>query len=1189
MHVSKKVAFHLTDAFFEGLKSAEVVALESNPETWLEELMGESATAIKNNSYKKYLPNNYNQNFYEDAFSFFVPTDKTIQFQISKEPENVNGLLYRFSGYSGNFEEETYLDLFIMQAAKKAGKSIASLEDYKTSMEMVRKASLPDDEKVKDKATKKYYLTYEIWDQIENAYRKGDLDAMDSLQRLTYTKNFEKYMLIERNKIMAHNMDSLMKKHILFTAIGAAHLPGNEGVINMLRAMGYTVEAVKSDVTKSSIKQMDKYGDMHTALNFKTKFLADSTIQVDAPGQMYEMNSRGLMYECLYTDMVNGSYYDMRRIKVYGTLLEQNAKFQLDRIDKLLYESIPGKIISKKNIKANDGSLGFDILNKTNRGDFQRYNIFATDEFIYIFKVSGTGDYVKSSEFDNYFKSIKFINSNSNGWKSFTPTYGGYEISVPSNYLYEKLVSVNYQIDKLSATEGSNSYLFNRSILNDYDYIEEDTFELNQLGRKFYEPLDYKLKSTQFGTYNTYPCIDISTKHKSNGSNLFVKIVIKDAQYFLMACKTNESNPPTNYFSSLKFKDFIYNSFQTYEDTLMHFSVKTDYKEEKLSSIEKLISEYAYFGKKAKSTNQYLSVREEKLFESPTTSENVKVEYYKSNDYVKYKSMDDIWKVQLDYYKLYSTLKITKKEIYERNKIPTMDFTLIDTNSIRSIRIRIMHKPGVLYVLSTMGDTLSKPSLWVTNFFDTFEPKDTVLAKSSFSDKLPDFFIDCASTDSTTKEKVKALYYEVKFEDKDADALMEFVASKNFNNVNADIKSSLIYSLGNLKSPKIIPFLKKEYPKYIDSTSLQLDILNALVSQKTKEGNLTFIQLLSVETPLTDDEYLIQRVFGPFYDSLEIAKVVYPALFEMTKYPEYKKNIYNLLSSLLDSALITPQSYVEQKKDILRYANEELKRQMASEENVANASSEGSNYNYNNAEVKAAEAAAKAAMDELFRQAASGATSDYTRSFEMNWSLLNYYNLLAPFYNEPTVRASFDKAFKSKNPEFKIELYAILLQNNVSVADTTINSFAKDPKTRTKLYSTLKRIKKQNRINPEFTSQNSLSYAYLFGADEDSDKADSIEFIGTKYVESKIEKGYIYFYKSQNKETGQKYLDYIGYQPKDSTKVEENYSVYSRREEINPEKTIEEQIKEICYNLSLVGRKRMTFKNDYYDNLYGEY
>ncbi len=1189
MHVSKKVAFHLTEAFFEGLKSAEVVALESNPETWLDELMSESANALKANAFKKYLPN-YNQNFYEDAFSFYIPTDKNIQYQISKEPENVNGLLYRFSGYSGNFEEETYLDLFIMQAAKKSGKKIASLEDYKTSMEMVAKASLPDDEKNKDKTPKKYYSPYEIWEKVENAYRKGDLDELDSLQKLTYTKNFEKYMLIERNKIMVKNMDSLMKKQIVFAAIGAAHLPGKEGAINMLRSMGYTVEPVLSEVSKTSIKQMNKFGEVHTVLNFKTRFLADSTVKVDAPGKMYEMNGNPSVYECLYTDMVNGSYYDMRRIKIYGLLLEQNAAFQLDRIDKMLYESIPGKIISKKSIKANDGSQGFDIVNKTARGDYQRYNIFVTDEFLYLFKVNGPGDYVKSSEIDAFFKSIKFINKNvSPEWKSFQPTYGGYEISVPGNYQYEKLKSSSNQIDKITASEGSNSYFFNRSVLNDYEYIEEDTFELNQLSKKFYEPLDYKLKSTQFNTYNSYPSIDIVTKHKTNGSNLFIKIVIKDAQYFLLACKTNEANPSVNYFSSLKFKEYSYDPFELYQDTLMHFSVKTDYKQAKLSSLEKLVAQYSYYGSKLKSPPPYLASKEEKVFESAVTSESVKVEYYKSSDYEMQKSMDKIWADQIDLYKAYTSLRISKKVIYEKNKIPTMDFMLSDTNTIRAVRVRMMYKPGVLYTLSVLTDTLSQPSAWVNSFFDTFQPKDTVLAKSVLSDKIPDFFADLASADSTTKEKVVALYNAIDFQDKDAEQLMKFISGEKFSLVNSNVKSSLIYSLGTLKDPKIILFLKKEYPKYIDSVSLQLDVLNALLRQKTKEGNLAFVELLKVETPLTDNDYLIQSVFLTLYDSMEIAKVLYPSLFEMTKYPEYKNNVYSLLGSLLDSALISSQFYLEQKKEILRFANDELKRQIASEESIAN-NTTSATYDYSS-DAAAAEAAVKKAMDELYRAAASGANSDYSSpvSFQTNWSLLNYYDLLAPFYSEPAVKASFDKAFKSKNAEFKIELCAILIQKNIAVADTTINGFAKDPKTRSQLYYTFNRIKKLNRINSEFRSQNSLSYSYLYGYDEEASKADSIEFIGSEYVVSRNKEGYVYFYKSQSKETGQKYIDYAGFQPKDSTKVEAYPVVSSRRTELDATKTIEETIKDICYNLSLRGRKRVVVKNDYYNNLYGNY
>src|SRR6185436_19016275 len=38
MHVSSKLAFHLPDSFYLAVRSAQVVALETNPETWQDDM-----------------------------------------------------------------------------------------------------------------------------------------------------------------------------------------------------------------------------------------------------------------------------------------------------------------------------------------------------------------------------------------------------------------------------------------------------------------------------------------------------------------------------------------------------------------------------------------------------------------------------------------------------------------------------------------------------------------------------------------------------------------------------------------------------------------------------------------------------------------------------------------------------------------------------------------------------------------------------------------------------------------------------------------------------------------------------------------------------------------------------------------------------------------------------------------------
>ncbi|HWR32551.1 MAG TPA: TraB/GumN family protein, partial [Chitinophagaceae bacterium] len=60
MHVSSKLAFHLPDSFYIAIRSADVVALETNPETWQEDM---SKYDLRGGD------NKYNDGYYESNMS----------------------------------------------------------------------------------------------------------------------------------------------------------------------------------------------------------------------------------------------------------------------------------------------------------------------------------------------------------------------------------------------------------------------------------------------------------------------------------------------------------------------------------------------------------------------------------------------------------------------------------------------------------------------------------------------------------------------------------------------------------------------------------------------------------------------------------------------------------------------------------------------------------------------------------------------------------------------------------------------------------------------------------------------------------------------------------------------------------------------------------------------------------------
>ena len=72
-----------------------------------------------------------------------------------------------------------------------------------------------------------------------------NLDKMLELSTdSTMPADFNENFLIKRNVVMVKNFIKISKKQSLFCAVGAAHLAGEDGVLELLRKKGYTVEPV---------------------------------------------------------------------------------------------------------------------------------------------------------------------------------------------------------------------------------------------------------------------------------------------------------------------------------------------------------------------------------------------------------------------------------------------------------------------------------------------------------------------------------------------------------------------------------------------------------------------------------------------------------------------------------------------------------------------------------------------------------------------------------------------------------------------------------------------------------------------------------------------------------------------------------------------------------------------------------
>lgn len=139
------------------------------------------------------------------------------------------------------------LDLYFLKKARESGKFCFGVEKFSDQINAIDAIS------VKEQAEMLFEgLTdttgnndVEKLDEMLVEYMNFNLEHLfDMTNDTALPAEFNKAFLIDRNVGMVKNFIKISKKHSLFCAVGAAHLPGDTGIIALLRNKGYTVEPV---------------------------------------------------------------------------------------------------------------------------------------------------------------------------------------------------------------------------------------------------------------------------------------------------------------------------------------------------------------------------------------------------------------------------------------------------------------------------------------------------------------------------------------------------------------------------------------------------------------------------------------------------------------------------------------------------------------------------------------------------------------------------------------------------------------------------------------------------------------------------------------------------------------------------------------------------------------------------------
>lgn len=1124
MHVSKKVAFHLDDVFYKALDEVDAVAVESTPETWIDYLYQSSGLTSMLNKF-----NSYSRGFYKEGFKMESPEMNVISQFLSYDTQLMNGLLYRSEGRRTNFEEETYLDMFIYQTGKRFGKKAISLEDVRESSYLVERAGITSVKRkpsvwLQKQLEKKNYYTL-----LEDAYRDRDLDVLDSINRGGYTDWHNKYMLWERNKNMMNTLDSVLKTGTtVFAGIGAAHLPETNGAIELLRQKGYTVEPYKSEETSYGKTMKEKFETTFKKKPYKRDTTPDGFISFKTP---YKFTELGINGNKIYMspDLNNGAYVILTRINTFD-ILDKEKVFDYASIEKILYESIPGKIISKKPIKIGDYN-GFNIVNKTKQGDYQRYNIFLTPLEIIVIKMGGKKEFVLQYG-DEVFNSI-ILKPTKNTLVTVNAKHNEFEVQLPDFYTFDNKNRQGKRILQAIDTD-TNAYCFvEQQVYNDVDYIEEDAFEVKQIQRRFYKELKLDIPK---GKYSPLPQPVYTSKQEFDSikhDTLYLKTTLQAGKYYLLGYLGKDKTKVNQFFTSFNTKTPDYTEhFETMKDTTLYFSTKSFIKPP--SVFRKYYESYEDDGSDKK---EYLEFSRKNEYTSPA-NETITVSMYKFNEYDSYDNIDSLWNQTLDYYKNTRSYILKKKQITkDRNGLPTLNLTLIDTNSNRLVKVKKIVKNGVTYNIKALLDTVNKPSKYITTFFDSFTP-DTTMGKPLFEDKVPAFIKALKANDSLVFDTYKLM----RFKQKHIAVLKDIIDNFDFPKDKQDIRTYLIEEMGGIEDSRVEYYLDSLYLASYDNSYAQQAILNSYASRKTKRFNDKIKHLLEQDVPLTTEQSEINYLFYRFQDSLKIAKELFPDLLNYTTIREYNGPIYELLTQLKDSGLVKKKIYKNFRKQLLTEAKIELKRQLS-----AKYTKEDDYSYYGNADTE---------------------------------KIIQYTKLLYPFRKEKNIIDFLKKIEKIEDEATQVNILGLAIKHGETINKKLLDTVASNYKSAAMLYKYLEKIDKESFFPKKHATQKHIAKSLLFADSDYNKKKDSLEFIEQRIITIKDKKYEVFFFKTKrNQNTYKKVwkLHFIALEKLKDKKINIDY-YYSRNNlEIKETKTLKEQLDDAIERVLWKDRPRVTY------------
>jgi len=137
------------------------------------------------------------------------------------------------------------LDAWLSERAQNMNIPVSGLETIEEQMQVIDMMSLHDQAHMLIEMIRDDSKRIEQEDAMMDAYLQGHLDRLLTMaSEWEIDPQFRQEIIHRRNRVMTDRLKEFLISGPVFIAVGALHLPGNDGIIQLLKNEGYSVEPV---------------------------------------------------------------------------------------------------------------------------------------------------------------------------------------------------------------------------------------------------------------------------------------------------------------------------------------------------------------------------------------------------------------------------------------------------------------------------------------------------------------------------------------------------------------------------------------------------------------------------------------------------------------------------------------------------------------------------------------------------------------------------------------------------------------------------------------------------------------------------------------------------------------------------------------------------------------------------------